>query len=157
MVWGVLGYVWIVPDLIDTEIAPQPISHLATLYPVQRSTDESDVCTAKSDGVAQPMDLCTQHTKTVSWNCKWSVTLLQAHKENILPCTVNIDSARAITIFSRNLRFFSSKEKTADARMKIFEVSMATAWAKLSIPILNAMTISNITLKTCLIISNSFY
>ena len=36
-------------------------------------TRESD--TAKSDGVAHPMNLCTQHHKTVSWNCERSVAL----------------------------------------------------------------------------------
>ena len=63
--------------------------------------------TAKSDEIAHPMNLRTQYHKTVSWNCKRSVALLQMHKENILPYTVKIDSARAVTTFSRNFRFFA--------------------------------------------------
>ena len=66
--------------------------------------------TAKSDGIAHPMNLRTQYHKTVSWNCKRSVALLQTHKENILPYTVKIGSARAVTTFSRNFRFFAIRK-----------------------------------------------
>ena len=55
--------------------------------------------TAKSDEIAHLYDLInlrTQYHKTVSWNCKRSVTLLQTNEENILPYTVKIDSARAV-------------------------------------------------------------
>ena len=45
--------------------------------------------TANSDEIAHPMNLRTQYPKTASWICKRSVTLLQTHEENILPCTVN--------------------------------------------------------------------
>ena len=62
------------------------------------------VHTAKSDGIAHPMNLPTQYCKTVSWNCKRSVALLQTHEENVLPYTVKIDSARAVTTFSRNFQ-----------------------------------------------------
>ena len=58
--------------------------------------------TAKSDGIAHPMNLRTQYHKTVSWNCKRSVALLLTNEENILPYTVKIDSARAVTTFSQN-------------------------------------------------------
>ena len=63
--------------------------------------------TAKSDGIAHPMNLRIQYHKTVSWNCKRLVALLQTHEENILTYTVKIDSARAIATFSRNFRFFA--------------------------------------------------
>ena len=66
--------------------------------------------TAKSDGVAHPMNLRTQYHKTVSWNCKRSVALLQTHEENILPYTVKIDSQRAVTTFSRNFQFFAIRK-----------------------------------------------
>ena len=66
--------------------------------------------TAKSDEIVHPMNLCTKYHKTVSWNCKRSVTLLQTHKENILPYTVKIDSARAVTTFSRSFRFFAIRK-----------------------------------------------
>ena len=66
--------------------------------------------TAKSDGIAHPMDLRTQYHKTVSWNCKRSVALLQTHEENILPYTVKNDSAPAVTTFSRNFRFFALRK-----------------------------------------------
>ena len=64
----------------------------------------------KSDGIAHPMNLRTQYHKTVSWNCKRSVALSQTHVENILPYTVKIDSARAVTTFSRNFRFFAIRK-----------------------------------------------
>ena len=51
--------------------------------------------------------LATQYHKTVSWNCKRSVALLQVHEENILPYTVKIDSARAVTTISRNFRLLA--------------------------------------------------
>ena len=66
--------------------------------------------TAKSDGIAHPMNLRTQYHKTDSWNCKWSVALLQTHEENILPYTVKIDSARAVTTLSRIFRFFAIRK-----------------------------------------------
>ena len=63
--------------------------------------------TAKSDGIAHPMYLRTQYHKTVSWNYKRKVALLQTHKEIILPYTVKNDSARGVNTFSRNFRFFA--------------------------------------------------
>ena len=92
---GELSCRWIV-------LIPDPFIHdLRTYLPMYQSY------TAKSDEVAHPMELCTQYTKTVSWNCKWSVTLLQAHKETILPYTVNINSARCNDyIFAESLFFF---------------------------------------------------
>ena len=66
--------------------------------------------TAKSDEIANPMNLRTQYHKTVSWNCKRSVTLLQTKEENILPYTVKIDSARAVPTFLRNFRFFANRK-----------------------------------------------
>ena len=48
-----------------------------------------------------------------------SVTLLQTHEENIMPYTVKNDSARAVTTFSRNFRFFHITEMSEDARVKI--------------------------------------
>ena len=53
--------------------------------------------TTESDEIAHLMNLGTQYPKTVKWNCKKSVILLQTHEENILPFTVKIDSARAMT------------------------------------------------------------
>ena len=67
-------------------------------------------CTAKSDGIAHPMNLRTQYYKTVSRNCKRSVALLQTYEENILPYTVKIDSARAVTTLSQNFRFFAIRK-----------------------------------------------
>ena len=66
--------------------------------------------TAKSDEISHPMELRTQFHKTVSWICIRSVTLLQTHEENILPYTVKIDFARAVTTFSRNFQFFAIRE-----------------------------------------------
>ena len=66
--------------------------------------------TAKSDEIAHPMDLRTQYHKTVLCFSKRSVTLLRTHGENILPYTVKIDSARALTTFSRNFRFFAIRK-----------------------------------------------
>ena len=62
------------------------------------------------DGIAHPMILRTQYHKTASWNCKRSVVLSQTHVENILPYTLKIDSARAVTTFSRNYRFFAIRK-----------------------------------------------
>ena len=53
------------------------------------------------------MDLCTQYTKTTSWNCKWSVTLLQAHKENILPYTVKLIEKWVESQFSKYLNEYN--------------------------------------------------
>ena len=110
---------------------------------------------AKSDGFAHPMNLHTQYHKTVSWNCKRSVALLQTHEENILPYTVKIDSARAVSTLSRNFRFFAIRKS-----LKMPECNLSSihgrALVKLCIPIRNAMTISNITLESCLVISNIF-
>ena len=61
------------------------------------------------------MNLPTQYHKTVSWNCKRSVALSQKHVGNILPYTVKIDSAHAVTTF---LRIFRNTEKSEDARME---------------------------------------
>ena len=66
--------------------------------------------TAKSDGIAHPMNVHTQYHKTVSLNCKMSVALLQTHEESILPYTVKIGAARAVTTFSRNFRFFAIRK-----------------------------------------------
>ena len=60
------------------------------------------ISTAESDEIAHLMNLHTQYPKTVSRNCKKSVTLLQMHEENILSYIVKIYSARAMTTFSRN-------------------------------------------------------
>ena len=62
---------------------------------IQRKSTTIVPYVAKSDEIAHPMNLRTQYHKTVSWNCKRSVTLLQTNEENILPYTVKIDSARA--------------------------------------------------------------
>ena len=66
--------------------------------------------TAKSDGIAHPMNLRTQYHANVSWNRKRPVAQLQMHEENILQYTVKIDSARAVTTFSRNFRFFAIRK-----------------------------------------------
>ena len=66
--------------------------------------------TAKSDEIAHPMNLRTQYHKTVSWNCKRSMTLLQTNEENILPYTVKIDSARASAGPKGGLRGTSPQE-----------------------------------------------
>ena len=55
-------------------------------------------------------NLRTQYHKTDSWNCIRSVTLLQMHEENILPYTVKIDSACAVTTFLWNFRFFAIRK-----------------------------------------------
>ena len=66
--------------------------------------------TAKSDEIVHPMNLRSQCHKTVSRNCKKSVTLLQTHEENILPYTVKTDSTRAVPTFPRNFRFFAIRK-----------------------------------------------
>ena len=62
-----------------------------------------------------PMELrirwtCAPSIIRLSHGTVRSVALLQAHEENILPYTVKNDSARAVTTFSRNFRFFALRK-----------------------------------------------
>ena len=83
-----------------------------------------------------------------------SVSLLQTHEENILPYTVKIDSARALTTFSRNFRFFAIWKSL---KMPEWNLSNIHGTCMNKIVYTNSQCNDHIiTVESCLIISNIF-